>query len=122
MILVDTSVWIVHLNKGIQQLAEALDNQGVLSHPVVIGELACGQLKMRREILGLLSNLPRSVLATDEEALALIERHHLMGTGVNYADVHLLAAAMLTHGARLWTRDKRLAGIATMLGVSFESA
>jgi predicted nucleic acid-binding protein len=119
LILVDTSVWIDHLNKGIPQLAEALDNQEVLTHPFVIGELACGQIKMRREILGLLSNLPGSVVATDEEALSLIERHRLMGKGMGYADVHLLASAMLTDGARVWTRDKRLAAIAIMLGVGF---
>jgi len=119
LILVDTSVWIDHLNKGLPQLAEALNNEEVLSHPFVIGELACGQIRMRREILGLLSNLPGSLVATDEEALALIELHRLMGTGMSYADVHVLASAMLTNGARIWTRDKRLAAIATMLGVGF---
>jgi predicted nucleic acid-binding protein len=122
LILVDTSVWIDHLHKEIPRLVEALENQEVLSHPFVIGELACGEMKMRREILGLLSNLPISVAATDEEALALIERHRLMGKGIGYTDVHLLAAVMLTGGALLWTRDKRLAAIAAMLRVGFESA
>ncbi len=122
MILVDTSVWIDHLHKGIPRLVEVLENQEVLSHPFVIGELACGEIKMRGELLGLLSDLPISVVATDEEALALIERHHLMGKGIGYTDVHLLASVMLTDGARIWTRDKRLAAIATMLRVGFENA
>lgn len=122
MILVDTSVWIDHLHKGIPRLAEALENQEVLSHPFVIGELACGEIKMRREILGLLSDLPIGVVATDEEALALIERHRLMGKGIGYTDVHLLASVMLTDGTRIWTRDKRLAAIATVLRIGFENA
>jgi predicted nucleic acid-binding protein len=122
LILIDTSVWIDHLHKGIPRLAEALENQDVLSHPFVIGELACGEIKMRGEILGLLSDLPGSIVATDEEALTLIERHRLMGKGIGYADVHLLASVMLTDGARIWTRDKRLAAIATVLRIGFEYA
>lgn len=120
MILVDTSVWIDHLHKGIPRLSEALENQEVLSHPFVIGELACGEIKRRQEFLDLLSDLPISVVATDEEALALIERHRLMGKGLGYTDVHLLAAVMLTERARIWTRDKQLAAIATMLRICFE--
>lgn len=122
MILVDTSVWIDHLHKGIPRLAEALENQEVLSHPLVIGELACGEIKRRQEILGLLADLPVAVIATDEEALALIERHRLMGKGVGYTDVHLLTSVMLTDGARIWTSDKRLAAIAATLRIGFENS
>jgi len=122
LILVDTSVWIDHLHKGIPRLAEALENQEVLSHPLVIGELACGEIKRRQEILGLLADLPVAVIATDEEALALIERHRLMGKGVGYTDVHLLTSVMLTDGARIWTSDKRLAAIAATLRIGFENS
>jgi predicted nucleic acid-binding protein len=122
LILVDTSVWIDHLHKGIPRLAEALENQEVLAHPFVIGELACGEMKMRREILALLSHFPISIVATDEEALAFIEGHSLMGKGIGYTDVHLLASVMLTDGAQFWTRDKRLAVIATRLRIGFETA
>jgi predicted nucleic acid-binding protein len=122
LILVDTSVWIDHLHKAIPRLSEALENQEVLTHPFVIGELACGEMKMRREILRLLSHLPTSDVATEEEALELIERHRLMGKGIGYADVHLLASVMLTEAARLWTRDKRLAAIGAQLRISFENA
>ena len=105
MILVDTSVWIDHLHKGIPVLAEALERQDVLSHPFVVGELACGQLARRREVLDLLSDLPRSIVASDPEALQLIDRHRLHGKGIGYIDVHLLASVMLTGTAELWTRD-----------------
>lgn len=118
MILVDTSVWIDHLHKSVPTLAEALEAEEVVTHPFVIGELACGDLRNRREFLDLLSTLPRAALATDEEALVMIEDQRLMGKGLSYIDVHLLAAAMLTE-AQLWTTDKRLQSIAEQLRITF---
>lgn len=117
MILVDTSVWIDHLRQVIPALVEALESGDVLSHPFVLGEIACGELKQRRQFLELLAQLPSSVTATDDEALRLIERHRLSGKGIGYIDVHLLAAVMLTEGAKLWTRDKRLQSIAAGLRI-----
>lgn len=91
-------------------------------HPFVLGELACGNLRHRREMLELLGNLPAAPVATDAEARELIERRALMGRGIGYVDVHLLAAVMLAGTARLWTRDQRLAAIADELEVSFTEA
>ncbi|CAN5528539.1 hypothetical protein BH24DEI1_BH24DEI1_19600 [soil metagenome] len=51
MILSDTSVWIDHLREGSPVLAETLEDARVLMHPFVLGELACGNLKNRREVL-----------------------------------------------------------------------
>jgi predicted nucleic acid-binding protein len=119
LILVDTSVWIDHLHKAIPRLVEALESEEVLSHPFVIGELACGEIRMRREFLALLSDLPVSVVATDDEALDFIERQRLMGKGIGYTDVHLLASVLLTDEAELWTRDKRLAAIADKIHIGF---
>ncbi|MFA6955903.1 MAG: type II toxin-antitoxin system VapC family toxin [Thermoanaerobaculia bacterium] len=112
MILADTSVWIDHFRRGNAALVEALEREDVLVHPFVIGELACGELKKRREILELLASLPSAIVASDEEALQFIEQRRLMGKGIGYIDVHLLASAALTEGARLWTLDKRLAPFA----------
>jgi predicted nucleic acid-binding protein len=112
VILVDTSVWIDHFRRGNRALVEALEREDVLTHPFVIGEIACGELKRRREILELLAALPSAIVASDDEAMGLIERRRLMGKGLGYVDVHLLASAALTHGARLWTLDKRLAPFA----------
>ena len=107
MILVDTSVWIDHLHKSVPALVAALGRDEVLTHPFVIGELACGELRNRKEVLDLLSKLPRAVVASDDETLQLIEARRLMGKGLGYIDVHLLASAILSN-ARLWTADKRL--------------
>ncbi len=119
MILVDTSVWIDHLRVADTKLAALLARGTVGMHPMIIGELACGNLKNRTELLSLWRNLPRIGAATDAEALYFIERHQLMGKGVGYIDIHLLAAVMLQGDALLWTRDKRLAALAVNLGLSF---
>jgi predicted nucleic acid-binding protein len=117
VILVDTSVWIDHLHKAVPLLVDGLETEEVATHPFLIGEIACGEIARRQEVLALLSTLPSSTLATDEEALRFIESHRLMGKGIGYIDAHLLASVMLTGGATLWTRDKRLAGPASDLNL-----
>lgn len=120
MILVDTSVWIEHLRAGDARLAALLNGSQVLMHPFVLGELACGNLQNRTEVLALLKNLPRAALASDEEVLFFIERHALMGRGIGYVDAHLLAAATLAGETRIWTRDKRLRAVADALALAYE--
>ncbi len=88
-------------------------------HPFVLGELACGDLKNRGEVLRLLDDLPAAPTATDPEALEFIERRALMGRGIGYIDVHLLASTALDGVARLWTRDRRLATAAAELELAF---
>lgn len=107
MILVDTSVWIEHFRRGVPTLVRALDDGAVLTHPFVIGEIACGRLADRQEILDHLGLLPAAVVAEHDEALALLERRELAGKGLCWVDVHLLASARLS-GARLWTLDRTL--------------
>ncbi len=116
MILVDTSIWVSHLRHGDPRLADLLDEGGVLIHPFVIGELACGNLKNRAEILSLLRALPSTAIAEHEESMLFIEGNGLMGRGLGYVDVHLLAAAVLS-GVRLWTNDKSLLKACTNLGL-----
>lgn len=122
MILVDTSVWIDHLHRTIPALVEALENEDVLIHPFVIGEIACGELKKRREFLDLLMALPSAVVATDEETLKLIDERRLMGKGLGYVDVHLIASVLLTDRAELWSRDKWLKTVATRMRIAFAAA
>ena len=119
MILVDTSVWVDHLRDGAPALAAALEQGRVLTHPFVLGELACGNLKNRGEVLQLLGELPAAPMATDPEALDFIERRALMGRGIGYVDVHLLASVALAGTSQLWTRDKRLAAVAADLELAY---
>ena len=111
MILVDTSVWVEHLRHGLPRLATHLQEGEVLIHPWVIGELACGNLRNRSQVLDLLQGLPAATVASDAEVLLLIERDRLMGRGIGYVDAHLLASARLSH-CWLWTQDRRLAAVA----------
>ena len=115
MILVDTSIWIDHLRSGEEPLIDLLNSSQILAHPFVIGELACGNLRKRDEVLRLLNDLPQALVASHEEVLHFIERNKLMGQGVGYIDAHLLASTALTHTALIWTRDKRLQKIARKL-------
>ena len=115
--LVDTSVWIDHLRHGDSELAAALEAGQVDMHPFVVGELACGNLRARTEVLGLLLALPPIAVATDNEVLFFIDEHKLMGRGIGYVDAHLLTSARLG-GAMLWTRDKRLHATAAELGLA----
>lgn len=117
MILVDTSVWIDHLRQGDAALAATLQAGAVGMHPFVVGELACGNLHARAEVLGLLQALPHVSKATESEVLYFIDNHRLMGRGIGYVDAHLLASSRLA-GASLWTRDKRLHAVATELALA----
>ena len=122
MILVDTSVWIDHLRRSEPELVVGLEGIMVLVHPLVIGELACGNLNKRTTILDLLSCLPSAVEATHEEALIFIERHALMRQGVGYIDALLLASAALGGDTLLWTRDRRLLSVAQSLDLLYAVA
>ncbi len=120
MILVDTSVWIDHLRKTDTILVQLLNKSQVLIHPFIIGELACGNLHERKQILRLLENLPKAKEASNEEVLYFIESNQLMGCGIGYIDAHLLASTALTHGAKIYTYDKRLKRLSNNLGLQYE--
>ena len=106
-VLVDTSIWIDHFRKRNEALIALLEQGLVLIHPTIIGELACGNLKKRNEILEYLKVLPRAQEASHEEVLEMIERRHLYGKGLGWIDMHLLASAAISN-VRLWTNDKDL--------------
>jgi hypothetical protein len=107
MTLVDTSVWIDHLRKGNSTLKALLNDGEVLVHPFIVGELACGNLKNRSEILRLLDELPKAIVAENREVLRFVESNHLFGLGIGWIDVHLIASSMLNQSTLL-TLDKTL--------------
>jgi len=119
-ILVDTSVWIDHLRSKDEQLTHLLSHNQVLMHPMIRGEIACGCLHHRDQLLNLLENLPQITQATHDEALYCLEANKLMGKGIGFIDLHLLAAVFLTKNTLLWTRDHRLNKLALSLNLSWE--
>jgi predicted nucleic acid-binding protein len=114
MVLVDTSVWIDHLRRRSERLAALLEDGLVACHPFVVGELACGRLARRGEVLALLQRLPTLPPVSHDEALRLVDAQDLAGSGLGWVDVHLLAAARIA-GAGLWTADRRLERVAAEL-------
>ena len=116
-ILVDTSIWIDHLRRGNNRLVALLIAGEVLCHPFVIGEVACGHLQNRDEVLNLLKALPEVRIAEHSEVLHFVNMDKLYGRGLGWVDLHLLASTSLTR-CSLWTLDKRLQSVAAELKVS----
>ena len=118
MILVDTSIWVNHFRRKNIQLEELLSHEAVYCHPLIIGELACGNLHHRNEILDLLSELPTAVIVTDQEALAFIEQHQIMCKGLGMVDVLLLAATVVSN-LKVLTDDKVMKQVAIKLEILY---
>lgn len=116
MVLVDTSVWVSYLRESHPRMVSLLNDGDVVCHPFIIGELSCGNLTNRSEILSLLHSLPMVDQAEHEEVLPFVESNDLMGRGLGYVDVHLLASAVL-FGASIWTLDRKLRVVSSKLGV-----
>lgn len=118
MILVDTSVWIDHFHHSDEALKKLLLSNQVCIHPFILGELSCGNISNRKEVLSLLRTLRSVDLVLDEEVFILIEDRKLFGKGLGFIDIHLLASAMIHH-VPVWTRDKSLKRVARELGVDY---
>ena len=118
MILADTSVWIFHFRYVLPHFSQILQNSQVATHPVVLGELATGNLLDRPKTLAALNCLPRTATGTHAECLHFIEMHRLYGRGIGWNDIQLLVAARLS-GGLLWTRDSRLEKAAKELAVAY---
>ena len=118
MVLVDTSVWIDHFRNGNDQLTGLLNNGEVFCHQFIIGEIACGNLKNRSEILNSLKMLPHSLNVHHEEIMLFIENNKIMGQGLGYIDIALLVSSILT-SIPIWTLDKRLYKIVKKLNINY---
>lgn len=118
MVLVDTSIWILHLKSANHDLIDLLREARVVTHPFVIGELACGSLSRRGYFLELLSLLPQAKEASNQEVLGFIDEKKLYSQGIGWIDAHLLASARLSN-ITIFTTDKSLAKIADKLDILY---
>jgi len=119
MVLVDTSVWVDHFRSGNIGLENLLNEGDVACHLFIAGELACGNLSNRAEILSLLRALPLADHAEHEEVMQFIENSKLMGKGLGYVDMHLIASAVLSK-VPIWTLDKKLKDVSSKLGLDYQ--
>ena len=119
MILVDTSVWVDHLRTNEPLLVEYLSSKQVLMHSAIIGELACGSFNNRVARFLDWHSLPPINELHNGDVITLIESRKLMCRGIGLVDAHILGAVLNHNGSLLWTRDKRLHGIAVENNVAF---
>lgn len=118
-VLVDTCVWVRHFRQQDPYLLNMLEDGEVLSHPLVVGELAMGNLKDRAQTLWSLSKLGRPPIATDAETQQMVDARRLWGRGIQWNDACILASAVIG-GVKLWTVDFRLSEIAAEMGVLWD--
>ena len=119
LILVDTSVWIKHLRESDNNLIRLLVQGLVACHPFIIGELACGSIKNRHEIISLLNDLPSTEMLDHHDIMEFIEYRKIMNKGIGYVDVHLLGSALISE-TPLWTFDNALKKIANQLSIAYD--
>ena len=120
MIIIDTSVWIDHIRQPEVEVELLLKRDQALVHPFVIGEPALGNMKRHDEIINALLHMRQAAVAQTDDVLTIIKRHALSGSGIGYVDAHLLASAAMAAGTRIFTRDKRLAKVATALDLAYD--
>jgi predicted nucleic acid-binding protein len=122
-VLIDTSVWVAHFRQANSTLADLLELDRVLIHPLVLGELACGTPPAPRErTLSALALLGQAHPGSTAEVMEFIEREKLYGLGCGFIDIALLASTCITPQALLWTQDKKLMSLANRFGVEFTQA
>lgn len=117
MVLADTSIWIDHWRHWNGRVANLLDQNSLVVHPFVLGEIALGRIADRADVLADLSELAIPTVAEQAEVVALIERRSLWGRGIGWVDAHILTSSLIDH-IPLWTLDRRLARVAQELGVA----
>ena len=117
MILADTSIWIDHFRRGDKYLRRQLDQGQIVTHPLVVGELALGSLRDRNRTLALLDLLPQARVAEAREVRHLIETRALYSMGVGIVDAQLIASTLINPATFLWTRDKALRRVAGVFGI-----
>lgn len=117
-VIVDTSIWRKYLAGVVstRALGQLLDDDAVLLHPFVLGELTLGGLSHRE--IAIIGRLPEAPVVDHAEVLAFVAERHLTRKGIGWIDAHLLAAALLAD-AQLWSADRALSAAARGLGVAF---
>jgi hypothetical protein len=104
-ILFDTSAWINHFHRSDAALSEALENDLVVQHPLLLGELVMGRVPA--PVLGDLEKLPLLPEAHWRQVLEFVQERSLAGKGLSWVDAHLLYST-LANEVQLVTHDRAL--------------
>lgn len=109
MILVDTSIWVSHIQGKLTPLDDVLGEGLILIHPFVLGELLLNGLpKTGAFSLASFEEYAQVPVASSAEVASFIRWARLAGTGVGYVDAHLLVAARLLPNGSVMTLDNDL--------------
>ena len=120
-VLIDTSVWVDHFRHGNDALRGLLEMDVALTHPMVLGELACGTPPSpRAQTLGDIGLIQPANQASLDEVMEFIEREKVYGLGCGLVDISLLTSTLMTPSARLWTLDRCLVNLAERFGVAYQ--
>ncbi len=99
-------------------LIALLSHDTVVTHSVVLGELAVGNLRDRARTLAHLHALLDAVESPPRDVLDFLENQRLYGVGLSWGDVQLLAASKL-NAVPLWTLDQQLSQAAQSLNLAW---
>ena len=120
-VLVDTSVWVSHFRRHNVALAALLQSDQIVTHPLILLELACGTPPApRQQTLQALRLLRQAQQPAMQEVADFIEREQLYNQGCGSVDMILLCASLLTPGTKLWTQDKSLMTLANRFEIQFQ--
>jgi predicted nucleic acid-binding protein len=120
MVIVDTSIWVDSMRARDDRLGDWMAADLILQHPFVTAEISMGSfpsLAHRTRTIDLLESFEQLEIAEMPVFHAFVAEHALYGTGLGFADAHVLHACISNPNARLVTRDKRLAVEARRLEV-----
>jgi predicted nucleic acid-binding protein len=120
MVIVDTSIWVDSMRTRDDRLGGWMASDEILQHPFVTAEIGMGSFRSvedRIRTIDLLDSFEQ-IQVTDAQAFHdFVAENALYGTGIGFADAHLLHACAANPNARLVTRDKRLADQAIRLEI-----
>jgi len=120
-VLIDTSIWIDHFRNRNDTLIHLIEMDLALTHPMVLGELACGTPPSpRRQTLSDIRLLRATHQASLQEIMRFIETNKLYGLGCGLIDMHLLASTVITPDTSLWSYDKCLNKLADKLNIIYQ--
>lgn len=108
MVLVDSCVWIGHFRQADKTLQRLWEERLVVSHEYVVGELLCGRPGQGDAGIDAFEDLLWLPRFEHPEYKSLAATQGLREQGLDYVDIHLLGAALISPGVTLMPYDKRL--------------
>lgn len=122
MVLVDTSVWLPYL-AGREPFATGLDDllgrDEVVGHELILGELLIGDRGGCAKLLSDYAQMHQAGMVPHQEVVEFVRSRRLLGRGVGWIDIHLLASAMVER-LQVWRADPRFSALAEELHLAYQ--